>query len=133
MSSANPQSGARLIRPFSEQPTAAKAFGVVIAPALLGAVSGWVLGVSAGGYWVLQVIATIGGFMAGLEHGNARAGAMRGVVGGAIFGGSILLVRALADRTDHVSLGDAPGFLVVITAVAGAILGALGGWRSRIG
>jgi hypothetical protein len=133
MTSAKPQSGVRLIRPFSEQPTVGRVFGVVVGPALLGAASGWVLGLSAAGYWALQVVATIGGFVAGLEHGDARSGAMRGVVGGAIFGSSILLVRALADRADHVSLGSTPGLLPVITVIAGAILGALGGWRSRIG
>ena len=133
MTSASPQSGPRLIRPFDEQPLVGKIFGAVIAPALFGSVSGWVLGLSAGGYWALQVIATIGGFLAGLEHRDARSGAIRGVIGGAIFGSSILLVRALADRADHASLGDAPGVLPLITAVVGAILGALGGWRSRIG
>jgi hypothetical protein len=78
-------------------------------------------------------VATIGGFLAGLEHRDVRAGAIRGVVGGAIFGSSILLVRALADRADHASLGSTPGLLPIVTAIAGAILGALGGWRSRIG
>ena len=133
MTSATPQSGARLIHPFSEQPTAGKIVVAVVAPALLGALSGWLLGMTAGGYWVVQVIAAIGGFLAGLEHRSARSGAIRGVVGGAIFGTSILLLRAIADRTDHVSLGGTPALLPIITALAGAILGALGGWRGRIG
>ncbi len=105
---------------------------VVAGPIVLGVVSGLTLGWSAIAYWIMQVIAIIGGFLAGAEHRGARHGAVRGVVGGILFGSSILLVHYATGWSAHVSLGDVPAFLVVITTVAGAALGAMGGtWRAR--
>ena len=133
MSTAKPQSGARLIRPFDEQPLLGKVFAAVLAPALFGSFAGWLLGASAVGYLVVQVVATIGGFLAGMEHPGPRPAALRGLVGGTLFGSSILLVRAITDRADEVSLGSVPATLVLITAVVGTTLGVLGGWRRSKG
>jgi len=123
------QDRGRLPKAFVDQPDGVKVAAAIVAPALFGAVGGWLLGVSAVGYWIVQAVAAVGGFLAGLEHDGARAGALRGVLGGAIFGASILLVRAVTDRADQASLGSIPAALVVITAVFGSILGALGGRR----
>ncbi|MDR7085263.1 hypothetical protein J2X11_000102 [Aeromicrobium panaciterrae] len=123
----------QIIRPFSEQPVFSKVFAAVFAPVLFGSLAGWLLGVSAVGYLIAQVVATIGGVLAGMEHVGPRTGAIRGVIGGTLFGSSILFIRSLTDRADEVSLGSAPWTLVIITAVVGTILGALGGRLSRIG
>ena len=122
----------QLIKPFSEQPAFGKVFAAVLAPALFGSFAGWLLGVSAAGYLIVQVVATIGGVLAGMEHAGPRTGALRGLIGGSLFGSSILLVRALTDAADEMSLGSKPWTLVIITAVVGTSLGVLGGWlRAR--
>jgi len=91
---------------------------------------GVVLGVSAGAYWGLSVLAGLGAIVAGFEHQDGWGGADRGLVGGAIFGAGILVAHALAGTTAKVSLGSFPPLLIVIDAIAGMLLGALGG---RIG
>jgi hypothetical protein len=87
-----------------------------IVPFLFGAVVGVVLGVSAGAYWGL--------------HQDGWGGADRGLVGGALFGAGILIAHAIAGTTAKVSLGGFPPLLIAIDAIAGMLLGALGG---RIG
>jgi hypothetical protein len=101
-----------------------------IVPFLFGAVVGVVLGVSAGAYWGLSVLAGLGGILAGFEHQDGWGGADRGLVGGALFGAGILIAHAIAGTTAKVSLGGFPPLLIAIDAIAGMLLGALGG---RIG
>ncbi len=107
-------------RTFAGQPLRGKVIGTVLAPVVLGGVSGLLLGASAPAYWVVQVIAAIGGFFGGLEHRGWRPGLVRGVTGGVLYGAALLAVRALTGWTDTVDLGGVPGLLVVITALAGA-------------
>lgn len=103
-----------------------------MAPTLLGAVTGLALGIWAPAYWALQIVASIGGLLAGLEHHGAGSGARRGLLGGVLFGGLLLLVHYASGLDPHVSLGSAPVFLVVVTGVVGCALGALGGrYRAR--
>ena len=99
-------------------------------PLLFGSVVGVVLGVSAGGYWGLSALAAIGGVLVGFEHQDGWGGADRGLAGGALFGLGVLLAHAIAGTHAKVSLGGFPPLLIVIDAIAGMFLGALGG---RIG
>ncbi len=99
----------------------------VLAPAVLGAVCGYVLGIGAGGYLALSLLAAIGGVAAGVDHDGARAGAKRGLAGGTIFGVSVLIVHQIHGVAARVDLPDPAVLLVVITAFSGALLGALGG------
>lgn len=101
-----------------------------VVPLAFGAVVGIVLGLSAGIYWALAVLAGIGAVLAGFEHQDGWGGADRGFVGGAIFALGILLAHWIAGTHAKVSLGGFPPFLIVIDAIAGMFLGALGG---RIG
>jgi len=101
-----------------------------VIPFAFGAGVGVVLGVSAGGYWGLAGLAALGGVLAGLEHRDAWGGADRGLVGGALFGTGILIAHAIAGTHAKVSLGGFPPLLVVIDAIFGILLGAVGG---RIG
>jgi hypothetical protein len=94
---------------------------------VLGVASGLLLGSTAVGYWIAQVVAIVGGFLGGTEHVGWRPGLVRGLVSGAIFGTAILVTRAATGWTDEVDLGSTPGFLVVITTVIGLLLGAAGG------
>ena len=102
-----------------------------VVPLLFGAVVGVALGVSSGLYWGLAGLAAIGGVLAGLEHRDGWGGADRGLVGGAMFGLGVLLAHAIAGTEAKVSLGSFPPLLIVIDAIAGMFLGALGGRVAR--
>ena len=105
-------------------------FGGVV-PLAFGAVVGIVLGVSAGAYWGLLGVASVGGFLAGFEHQDGWGGADRGVVGGALFATGLLVAHAIAGTHAKVSLGSFPPLLVVINAIVGMLLGAGGGRLGR--
>lgn len=100
-------------------------------PLAFGAVVGVVLGVSAGLYWALAALAALGAVLAGLEHLDGWGGADRGLVGGALFGLGVLVAHAIAGTDAKVSLGGFPPLLIVIDAVAGMFLSALGGRLAR--
>jgi xanthine/uracil permease len=102
-----------------------------IVPAAFGAICGWLLGVSEVGYLILAVpVAILGGAAAGFEHIEPRQGAVRGLIGGALFGGFILIVHELTGKAAKAHLPDPPVVLAAVTALVGAGLGALGGgWR----
>jgi hypothetical protein len=98
-----------------------------VVPFVFGAIVGVVLGISAGAYWALAGLAAIGAVLAGLEHEGARSAAVRGLVIGAFFGLGVLLAHAVAGSDAKVSLGSFPPLLIVIDAIAGMLLCALGG------
>jgi len=100
-------------------------------PLAFGAVVGIVLGVSAGVYWALAVLAGLGAVLAGFEHQDGWGGADRGLAGGALFGLGVLLAHAIAGTHAKVSLGGFPPLLIVIDAIFGMLLGALGGRLAR--
>jgi hypothetical protein len=99
----------------------------LVLPAAFGALAGVLLGVSAAAYWVIGVIAFIAGFLAGFEHADARDGAERGLVGGTLYGGGLLIAHAIAGTDAKVALPGFAPILVVFTAILGMLLGALGG------
>jgi hypothetical protein len=100
-------------------------------PLVFGAVVGIVLGVSAGVYWALAIIAGVGAVLAGFEHRDGWGGADRGLVGGVLFGIGVLVAHAIAGTHAKVSLGSFPPLLIVIDAIFGMLLGALGGRIAR--
>jgi hypothetical protein len=102
-----------------------------VVPLLFGAGVGVMLGVSAGWYWGLAGLAAVGGVLAGFEHQDGWGGADRGLVGGALFGSGVLIAHAIAGTEAKVSLGSIPVLLIVIDAIAGILLGALGGRLAR--
>ncbi len=102
----------------------------LVVPAVLGLVTGILLGISEVAYLVLSVLAIGGGYFAGKEHIGASEGATRGFTGGILFGTFILAGHALTGLERQAHLPEPEILLVVITTVAGIILGALGG-RSR--
>jgi hypothetical protein len=116
---------------FRDRPRAVQiALGGAV-PLVFGAVVGIVIGVSAGVYWALAVLAGLGAVLAGFEHQDGWGGADRGLVGGALFGLGILLAHAIAGTHAKVSLGGFPPLLIVIDAIFGMLLGALGGRIAR--
>lgn len=102
-----------------------------VVPFAFGAVVGVVVGISAGAYWALAVLAGFGAVFAGLEHRDGWGGADRGLVGGVLFASGILIAHAIAGTEAKVSFGSFPPFLIVIDAIFGILLGALGGRLAR--
>jgi hypothetical protein len=103
-----------------------------VLPAIFGVAAGILVGVSSGGYWALGAVAAIGGFLAGFEHQDGWGGADRGLVGGGIYGVSLLIAHAIAGTEAKVSLGSFPPLLAVVTAIFGILLGAAGGRIARM-
>jgi hypothetical protein len=116
---------------LSERPERTRIILAVVVPFVFGAVAGVFVSVSAAVYWVLAVLAAIGGVLAGTEHPDPASGAKRVLLGGALFGAGIVIAHAVAGGDAKVSLGDIPAFLIVVDGVIGAILGAIGGAISR--
>ena len=114
--------------PFSDRSREVQILLAVVIPIIFGAIVGVVLGVSAPVYWILSLLAAIGAVLAGLEHPDARSGALRGLVMGIAYGVALLLAHAVAGTHAKVSLGSFPPLVIVIDAIVGAILSALGGW-----
>jgi hypothetical protein len=122
--------------PFNDRSREVQVLLAVIIPFIFGAVVGVILGISAPVYWILSLLAAIGAVLAGLEHPDARSAALRGLVIGIVYGVAVLLAHTVAGTHAKVSLGSFPPLVIVIDAVIGAILSALGGafgrHRSRI-
>jgi uncharacterized membrane protein len=114
-----------------ERPENTQVVLAVIVPLLFGAVVGIVLGTSASFYWILLAVATLAALLSGLEHDEVKEAAGRGAVAGAMFGLGILAAHQLAGTDAKVSLGSFPPLLIVIDAIAGALLAALGCWLLR--
>jgi hypothetical protein len=102
----------------------------VLVPAIFGAICGWLLGLDKTTYLVLSILALLGGYAAGTEHKGAAEGALRGVVGGSLFGGFILITHELIGKEAKADLPHPKILLLAITIGVGVILGALGG-RAR--
>jgi hypothetical protein len=104
-----------------------------VLPVAFGAATGVLLGVSEPWYLVFSLAGVLGGLGAGFDHAGAGAGARRGLLGGSLFGASILIAHELhgADAKAHVP--DPAIVLVVVTTILGIALGAAGGaLRSRV-
>jgi hypothetical protein len=102
-----------------------------VVPAVVGALAGVLIGVSAGAYWVVAALAGVGAFVGGFEHLDGWDAGDRGLVGGVIYGSSLLIVHAIAGTHAKVSLGSFPPLLVVITGIFGLFLSAAGGRVAR--
>jgi apolipoprotein N-acyltransferase len=116
---------------FRDRPRHMQVLAGGIVPAALGAVAGILLGISAGAYWAISLLAAVGGFLAGFEHRDGWGGADRGLIGGAIYGLFILLAHWAAGTHAKVSLGSFPPLLILITAIIAILLGAVGGRLAR--
>lgn len=102
-------------------------------PALAGALAGWLLGVNEIAYIVWSLLALAGGYFAGLEHDGAGEGAIRGVLGGSLFGAVLLVVHNAIGAEPTAELPHPQLVLVAITALIGTVSGALGGARRAKG
>jgi hypothetical protein len=112
-----------------ERPVGLQVVLAGVVPALFGVLVGWLLGVNEIAYLVLSILAIAGGYGAGMEHDGAGEGAIRGTIGGALFGGFILLTHHAIGAEPEAHLPHPEILLVAITTAFGVGLGALGGRR----
>lgn len=118
---------------LEERSRSAQAVLALVVPAAYGVVTGYFLGVSEFTYVILSALAVVGGVGAGFDHRGAAAGAKRGLLGGVLFGAFVLIAHEIHGATAKAHLPEPAILLVVITAVLGVALGALGGWlRGRV-
>src|SRR5437764_8385396 len=115
-----------------QRPLVAQVLMPTLVPAAFGALCGWLLGVSEIAYTILTILAIAGGYFAGFEHNGWKEGAIRGLVGGALFGAFILIVHDATGKSAKAQLPDPHIVLVAITTVFGVVLGALGGRRRAV-
>jgi hypothetical protein len=117
---------------FIDRSRPAQIFLGGVIPLAIGALQGVLIGVSPVAYWIVAVVALIGGFFAGFEQRDGWGGADRGFFGGLFYGIGLLVVHGLIGNTAKVSLGSFPPLLAVITAIIGMFLGAAGGRLARM-
>ena len=117
---------------FRDRPRPAQIALGGIVPAIAGAVAGILVGVSSGAYWGYAVLVAVGSVVAGFEHQDGWGGADRGLIAGFIYGVGLLLAHLIAGTHAKVSLGSFPPLLAVVTAIAGMLLTATGGWLGRV-
>lgn len=115
---------------LESRPRAAQAALVIGGPAIVGVVCGLLLGISEAAYLLISVLALAGAWLAGYEHSGPRKGAIRGLVGGTLFGAFVLIAHAIEGSEAKADLPDPEILLVVLTALVSVATGALGG-RSR--
>jgi hypothetical protein len=111
------------------RPAAEEFVVAVVVPVVFGVITGLTLGWSEAVYLVLQVAGIAGGFLAGMEHDVALEGVYRGLLGGLLFGSSILIANGVAGAAPKADLPDPTVLLIAITASAGTLLGFLGARR----
>jgi hypothetical protein len=117
---------------FHDRPRAAQIVLGGVIPAIAGAVAGVLVGVSSGAYWGYAVFVAVASVGAGFEHQDGWGGADRGLVAGFVYGVGLLLAHLIAGTHAKVSLGSFPPLLAVVTAIAGMLLTATGGWLGRV-
>jgi hypothetical protein len=132
-SSVSEEEGHTFTRPvyLLDRPLPMRVLLVVVVPGAVGLLAGYLLGQSKVLYLAMQVVVIIGGYIAGFEHRSGREGAVRGFVGGAFYGGGILLMHELTGDPAKVKLQHPALILIGITAVVGAVLAAFGAAARR--
>jgi hypothetical protein len=121
----------RAVPLFSSRPRLIQAGLVIGGPVVFGALCGLLLGASKAAYLVATVLSIAGGFFAGFEHRSAREGAIRGAVGGSLFGSFIPIAHQIDGHRATAALPHPEILLVAITLAFGALLGAFGGHTRR--
>src|SRR5919197_114596 len=109
------------------RPALARVTLALVVPSVYGFLTGIALDNSKGVYVVLVVLAAIGGVLGGFEMYGPGQGALRGFIGGTLFGAFILLAHALVSGDATVKLPDPAIVFLAFTIIPGIGLGAWGG------
>jgi hypothetical protein len=123
----------RLPAPFDARPFWLQVAGGIVVPLVFGLLTGFALGWSEILYYAMVgPIAILGGLLGGTEHRSTDDGALRGAIGGLVYGSFILIGHEIANNEPKAHLPDPQAGLVFATTLFGAILGGLGAnWRMR--
>jgi hypothetical protein len=111
---------------LASRPTHLQILIPVIGPVLVGVIGGWLLGETKAGYLIWTLVMILGGIGAGMEHDTARGGALRGLLGGVLFAGTILVTHEIIGNAALAKLPDPPILLCVVFGVISGALGLLG-------
>jgi hypothetical protein len=111
---------------LSERPLAIRITFTVVLPLIGGFLTGAMLGVNATAWAVANVIAVIGGFLAGFDHDTTAGAARRGALGGLLFGLALVLADALVVDDRAAKIADPAIAQLLVTVPAGAVLAILG-------
>jgi hypothetical protein len=110
-----------------DRPVAARVLLGLVVPSAYGFATGIALDKSKGLYIALVILAAIGGVLAGFEMFGSGQGALRGLVGGTLFGGFLLIGHAVVSGDATVKLPDPEILYLAFTIIPGVALGAWGG------
>ena len=90
---------------LSSRPRPVQVGAVVVPPLIGGFLTGATLGWSVGAWVIANVLATLGGFLAGFDHDRFGEAARRGALGGLLFGLALVLADALVvdDRVARIA------------------------------
>jgi hypothetical protein len=110
-----------------DRPVAARVLLGLVVPSAYGFVTGIALDQSKGVYIVLVILAAVGGVLGGFEMYGSGQGALRGLVGGTLFGGFLLIGHAVVSGDATVKLPDPEILYLAFTIIPGVALGAWGG------
>jgi hypothetical protein len=110
-----------------DRPAFARVTLALIVPSSYGFLTGIALDKSKGLYIVLIVLAAIGGVLGGFEMYGPSQGAVRGFIGGTLFGAFILIAHGVVSGEATVKLPDPAILYLAFTIIPGIALGAWGG------
>jgi hypothetical protein len=118
---------------LSSRPRPVQVGAVVVPPLIGGFLTGATLGWSVGSWVLANVIATLGGFLAGFDHDRLGESARRGAAGGLLFGLALVLADALVVDDRVARIAEPPIVQAVVTTIAGTLLALAGTWvRNRL-
>jgi hypothetical protein len=109
------------------RPALARVTLALVVPAGYGFLTGIALDKSKGLYLVLVLLAAIGGVLGGFEMYGPGQGALRGLIGGTLFGAFILIAHEVVSGDATVKLPDPAIVYLAFTIIPGILLGAWGG------
>lgn len=98
----------------------------IIGPVVTGAIGGWLLSSTKGGYLIYTTLMILGGIFSGMEHDTLRGGALRGLFGGVLFSSSILVAWELIGGASEATLPHPASVLILVIGVISTVLGVLG-------
>ena len=118
---------------FSRLPRAVRLQLAIAQPAVFGALGGFLLATDATAYWILTVVAVLGGLAGGFDHSTGRGAAGRGLLSGSAFGAGLISAYAFHGGVALVEIPSPAGLLVPIAAGSGVVLGIAGSALRRKG